>query len=55
MDDAAWMRHALELGEQAAREEDEIPVGAVIVGLGGPLVARQPWRPRRRDPEDDIS
>ena len=39
MDDAAWMRHALELGEQAAREEDEIPVGAVIVGPDGALLA----------------
>ena len=38
MDDAAWMRHALELGEQAAREEDEIPVGAVIVGPDGALL-----------------
>ena len=32
MDDAAWMQRALELGERAAREEDEIPVGAVVVG-----------------------
>ena len=39
MDDAAWMRHALALGRRAEREDDEIPVGAVVVGPDGALVA----------------
>ena len=38
MDDAAWMQRALELGERAAREEDEIPVGAVVVGPDGTVL-----------------
>ena len=38
MDDAAWMQRALDLGERAAREEDEIPVGAVVVGPDGALL-----------------
>ena len=36
--DLAWMRHALELAERAAREHDEIPVGAVVVDADGRLV-----------------
>ena len=31
MTDAAWMRHALALADRAEREDDEIPVGAVLV------------------------
>ena len=30
-DDERWMRRALELAERAEREDDEIPVGAVLV------------------------
>lgn len=37
--DAAWMRHALELADRAQREDDEIPVGAVLVGADGALLA----------------
>ena len=36
--DRAWMRHALALAERAAREFDEIPVGAVLVGPDGALL-----------------
>lgn len=36
--DGKWMRHALELGERAAREYDEIPVGAVLVSGEGELL-----------------
>ena len=30
--DERWMRHALALADRAEREDDEIPVGAVLVG-----------------------
>lgn len=29
--DARWMRHALQLADRAEREDDEVPVGAVLV------------------------
>ena len=31
MTDELWMRHALELAARAEREDDEVPVGAVLV------------------------
>jgi tRNA(Arg) A34 adenosine deaminase TadA len=34
-DDEAWMRRALALAECAEREDDEIPVGAVLVSAEG--------------------
>ena len=37
--DEQWMHHALALAERAEREDDEIPVGAVIVDAGGSLIA----------------
>jgi tRNA(adenine34) deaminase len=37
--DLRWMRHALALAGRAEREDDEIPVGAVLVGLDGALLA----------------
>lgn len=37
--DTRWMRHALALGGRAEREDDEIPVGAVLVGPDGVLLA----------------
>ncbi|HZH44294.1 MAG TPA: tRNA adenosine(34) deaminase TadA [Lysobacter sp.] len=37
--DIHWMRHALALAERAEREDDEIPVGAVLVDSTGQLVA----------------
>ena len=37
--DERWMRHALALAERAQREDDEIPVGALIVDAEGKLVA----------------
>lgn len=37
--DTRWMRHALALGARAEREDDEIPVGAVLVGADGALLA----------------
>ena len=36
--DDEWMRRALELGERAEREDDEIPVGALVVGADGALL-----------------
>lgn len=37
-DDVRWMRHALALAERAEREDDEIPVGAVLVSAGGDVL-----------------
>ena len=37
-DDEHWMRHALALAERAEREDDEIPVGAVLVDADGSVV-----------------
>ncbi len=36
--DTRWMRHALLLAERAEREDDEIPVGAVLVAANGDVV-----------------
>ena len=36
--DERWMRHALALATRAEEEDDEIPVGAVLVGADGELV-----------------
>ena len=36
--DEHWMRHALDLARRAAVEDDEIPVGAVLVAADGTLV-----------------
>lgn len=36
--DLDWMRHALALADRAEREDDEIPVGAVLVGADGALL-----------------
>jgi len=38
-DDERWMRHALALADRAEREDDEIPVGAVLVDANGQLLA----------------
>ena len=37
-DHEGWMRHALALAERARREDDEIPVGAVVVDADGRVV-----------------
>ena len=37
--DAGWMQQALALADRAAREDDEIPVGALVVGPDGQLLA----------------
>lgn len=37
--DLRWMRHALALADRAEREDDEIPVGAVLVDAEGRLLA----------------
>jgi tRNA(Arg) A34 adenosine deaminase TadA len=37
--DAAWMRRALELADCARDEDNEIPVGALLVGADGELLA----------------
>ena len=37
-DDETSMRHALMLADRAEREDDEIPVGAVLVGPGGEIL-----------------
>jgi tRNA(Arg) A34 adenosine deaminase TadA/predicted GIY-YIG superfamily endonuclease len=36
--DEHWMRHALALADRAERQDDEIPVGAVLVGPDGALL-----------------
>ena len=36
--DEEWMRHALALADRAEREDDEIPVGAVLIGADGSLL-----------------
>ncbi len=36
--DEHWMRHALALAELAEREDDEIPVGAVVIGPHGTII-----------------
>lgn len=36
--DVQWMRQALALAERAEREDDEIPVGAVLVDADGQVV-----------------
>ena len=36
--DLRWMRHALALGRRAEREDDEIPVGAVVVDAEGRVI-----------------
>jgi tRNA(Arg) A34 adenosine deaminase TadA/predicted GIY-YIG superfamily endonuclease len=36
--DEKWMRHALALAERAQREDDEIPVGALVVDAEGKVV-----------------
>jgi tRNA(adenine34) deaminase len=36
--DVHWMRHALALAERAEREDDEIPVGAVLVSAAGEVI-----------------
>ena len=37
--DAHWMRQALELAERAQHEDNEIPVGAIIVSAEGERIA----------------
>lgn len=37
--DLHWMHHALELARRAEREDDEVPVGAVLVAADGTLLA----------------
>ena len=36
--DEHWMRHALALAERAQREDDEIPVGALVVDAEGKVI-----------------
>lgn len=36
--DTRWMRHALALADRAEHEDDEIPVGAVLVDAAGAVV-----------------
>ena len=36
--DIRWMRHALALADRAEREDDEIPVGAVLVSADGTVL-----------------
>ena len=36
--DEHWMQRALALGERAQREDDEIPVGAIVVGPDGQVL-----------------
>lgn len=37
--DSAWMHVALDVAERARRQDDEIPVGAVLIGPDGVLLA----------------
>lgn len=36
--DERWMRHALALADRAEREDDEIPVGAVLISADGTVL-----------------
>jgi tRNA(Arg) A34 adenosine deaminase TadA len=36
--DESWMRHALDLAQRAQHEDDEIPVGAVVVSAEGEVL-----------------
>ena len=36
--DERWMRHALALADRARHEDDEVPVGAVLIGPDGSLL-----------------
>lgn len=36
--DTRWMRHALALADRAEHEDDEIPVGAVLVDAAGAVI-----------------
>ena len=38
LDDVAWMRRALALAERAEHEDDEIPVGALLVSAEGEVI-----------------
>ena len=38
LDDERWMRHALALADRAQHEDDEIPVGAVLVDANGDVL-----------------
>ena len=49
-DDEHWMRHALELAHRAQHEDDEIPVGAVLVSANGEILG-EGWN--RNIPESD--
>jgi tRNA(Arg) A34 adenosine deaminase TadA len=46
--DEHWMRHALMLAGRAEREDNEIPVGAVIVAADGVLIG-EGWNRNIRD------
>ena len=37
-DDDRWMHDALDLADRAEREDDEIPVGAVLIGADGEVL-----------------
>ena len=37
-DDETWMRRALALAERAEHEDDEIPVGALLVSAEGEVI-----------------
>jgi tRNA(Arg) A34 adenosine deaminase TadA len=41
-DDERWMRHALALADRAEEQDDEIPVGAVLVSADGEVIG-QGW------------
>ena len=41
-DDERWMRHALALADRAEEQDDEIPVGAVLVSADGQVIG-QGW------------
>jgi len=41
-DDERWMRHALALADRAEEQDDEIPVGAVLVSAAGEVIG-QGW------------
>ena len=49
--DIRWMRHAMALAERAEREDDEIPVGALVVSPAGEVVG-EGWNRniREQDP-----
>jgi tRNA(adenine34) deaminase len=53
--DLHWMQHALKLADRAEREDDEVPVGALIINETGELMA-EAWNQniKQHDPSAHV-